>query len=129
MTSLIKLEIESVELEDSEGGSKILKLPELTETEKDIIDPIIAPTSGLRIQICDIIEENKKYYIPNRKFFLFLRVFKAISQHYIEIKGNQNLKILIVTDDRPSKNLLLQYCSEIFAYNGFQIYHQQDSPK
>lgn len=128
MTSLIELEIESVELEDSEGGSKILKLPELTETEKDIIDPIIAPTSGLRIQICDIIEENKKYYIPNRKFFLFLRVFKAISQHYIEIKGNQNLKILIVTDDRPSKNLLLQYCSEIFAYNGFQIYHQQDSP-
>ncbi|MFW9873426.1 MAG: hypothetical protein ACFFG0_10005, partial [Candidatus Thorarchaeota archaeon] len=40
-----------------------------------------------------------------------------------------NLKVLIVTDDRPSKHLLLEYCSEIFAYDGFQIYHQQDTPK
>ena len=124
---MIELEVEGIELEDSEGGIKILKLPELTETERNIIDPIVAPTSGLRIQICDIIEENKKYYLPNSKLFLFLRVFKAISQHYIEIKGNQNLKILIVTDNRPSKDLLLQYCSEIFAYEGFQIYYQQDS--
>jgi len=100
----------------------------LTEREKNIIDPIVAPTSGLRIQICDIIEENKKYYLPNSKLFLFLRVFKAISQQYIELKGNQNLKVLIVTDNRLSKNLLLHYCSEIFAYDGFQIYHQQDSP-
>ncbi len=35
---------------------------------------------------------------------------------------------MIVSDNRPSKSLLLQYCSEIFAYDGFQIYHQQDSP-
>ncbi|MBA7535767.1 Phosphoglucosamine mutase [subsurface metagenome] len=100
----------------------------MTEREKNIIDPIVAPTSGLRIQICDIIEENKKYYLPNSKLFLFLRVFKAISQHYIELRGNQNLKVLIVSDNRLSKSLLLQYCSEIFAYDGFQIYHQQDSP-
>ena len=127
VTSLIELEVESVELEDSEGGTKILKLLELTEKEKDIIDPIVAPTSGLRIQLCDIIEENKKYYLSNSKLFLFLRVFKAISQHYVEIKGNQNLNVLIVTDNRPTKDLLLQYCSGIFAYDGFQIYHQQDS--
>jgi hypothetical protein len=127
VTSLIELEVESVELEDSEGGTKILKLLELTEEEKDIIDPIVAPTSGLRIQLCDIIEENKKYYLSNSKLFLFLRVFKAISQHYVEIKGNQNLNVLIVTDNRPTKDLLLQYCSGIFAYDGFQIYHQQDS--
>ena len=100
----------------------------MTEREKNIINPIVAPTSGLRIQICDIIEENKRYYLPNRKLFLFLRVFKAISRHYIELKGNRNLKVLIVTDNRLSKSLLLQYCSEIFAYDGFQIYHQQDSP-
>ncbi|MFX1437807.1 MAG: hypothetical protein ACFFAA_11525 [Promethearchaeota archaeon] len=125
---MIELEIEHVTLEDSEGNIRILKLPELTEEEKSIIDPIIAPTSGLRIQICDIIEENKKFFLSNRKLFLFLRVFKAISQHYIEVKGNQNLKILIVTDERLSRNILLEYCSEIFAYDGFQIYHQQDSP-
>ncbi|MHA2181996.1 MAG: hypothetical protein ACXAAH_11280 [Promethearchaeota archaeon] len=105
-----------------------LKLPELSESEKNIIDPLVAPTSGLRIQIYDIIEENKKYYLPNSKFFLFLRVFKAISQQYIELRGDQNLKILIVTDNRPSKDLLLRYCSEIFAYDGFEIFFQQDSP-
>ncbi|MFX0167160.1 MAG: hypothetical protein ACFE9V_17705 [Candidatus Hodarchaeota archaeon] len=55
-------------------------------------------------------------------------MFKAISQHYIELKGNQNLKILIVTDNRPTKSLLLTYCSQIFAYDGYQIYHQQDTP-
>ncbi|MFX1374274.1 MAG: hypothetical protein ACFFA0_00540 [Promethearchaeota archaeon] len=124
---MIELEVEDIELEDSGGGIKILELPELTEIEKYIIDPIVEPTSGLRIQICDIIEENKKYYLPNNKLFLFLRVFKAISHQYIELKGNKNLKILIVTDNRPSRNLLLQYCSQIFAYDGFQIYHQQDT--
>ncbi|MFW9874481.1 MAG: hypothetical protein ACFFG0_15350 [Candidatus Thorarchaeota archaeon] len=128
MTKLIELKIEDIKLEDSEKGIKIVKLPELTERERTIIDPIVAPTSGLRIQICDIIEEHKKYFLPNRTFFLFLRVFKAISQYYLELKGNQNLKVLIVSDNRPSKNLLLKYCSEIFAYDGFQIYYQQDTP-
>ncbi|MFX1345925.1 MAG: hypothetical protein ACFFBC_03500 [Promethearchaeota archaeon] len=113
---------------DSEQGIKILKLPELTKEEKNIIDPIVAPTSGLRIQICDIIEENKKYYIPNRKLYLFLRVFKAISQQYVELKDNNKLNVLIVTDNRPSKSILLKYCSEIFAFDGFQIFYQQDSP-
>lgn len=125
---MIELIIEDIKLEDSEGNTEIIKLPELTEEERNIIDPIIAPTSGLRIQICDVIEENKKYFIPNRKLFLFLRVFKAISQYYIEEIRNQNLKILIVTDDRPSRHLLLKYCSQIFAYDGFKIYYQQDSP-
>ncbi|MBY8991376.1 MAG: hypothetical protein KGD58_11530 [Candidatus Lokiarchaeota archaeon] len=124
---MIELEVEGIELEDLKGGIKILRLPELTEQEKSIIDPIVAPTSGLRIQLCDTLEENKKYYIPNRKLFLFLRVFKAISQHYRELKGDEKLNILIVTDNRPTKDLLLQYCSEIFAYDGFQIYYQQDS--
>ena len=127
MNKLIELEVEGIELEDLKGGNKILKLPKLTEQEITIIDPIVAPTSGLRIQLCDTIEENKKYYLPNRRLFLFLRVFKAISQHYRELKGDQKLNILIVTDNRPTKELLLQYCSEIFAYDGFQIYYQQDS--
>ena len=125
---MIELIIEDIKLEDSEGKTTIIKLPELTEEERNIIDPIIAPTSGLRIQICDVIEENKRYFIPNRKLFLFLRVFKAISQYYIEEIRNQNLKILIVTDDRPSRHLLLKYCSQIFAYDGFKIYYQQDFP-
>jgi len=128
VTHLIELDIEDIKLEDSEQGIKILKLPELTEEEKNIINPIVAPTSGLRIQICDIIEENKKYYLPSRNLCLFLRVFKAISQQYIELKGNQKLNVLIVTDNRLSRSILLKYCSEVFAFDGFKIFYQQDSP-
>lgn len=123
---LIEFKMENIELIDGENGIKIIKLPELTEEEKSIIDPIVAPTSGLRIQIYDLIEK-EKYFLTNRKFFLFLRVFKAISQKYKELKNNQNLKILIVTDNRPSKDILLKYCSQIFAHDGYDIYYQEDN--
>ncbi|GAG94910.1 unnamed protein product, partial [marine sediment metagenome] len=112
------------------GAYKTLTLPKLTNEEKFLIDPIVAPTSGLRIQILDQIEKKgkKKLLLTNRKLFLFLRVFKAISQQYIEMKKGKNLKILIVTDNRPTKSILLQYCSQIFAYDGYEIYYQEDIP-
>jgi hypothetical protein len=122
------------ELEDipfiEDGDFKTLKLPELTEEERFLVDPIVAPTSGLRIKILENIEKEgkKKFLLPNRKLFLFLRAFKAISQKYKEMKEGKNLKILIVTDNRPSKQILLRYCSQIFAYEGYEIYHQIDHP-
>ncbi len=125
---MVDFEIEDIQFEHTDGVIKTLKLPKLSESEKNIIDPIVAPTSGLRIQIYDEIEENEKYFLSNKKLFLFFRVFKAISQQFIELCGDQNLKILIVTDNRPSRDLLLRYCSEIFAYDGFEIFYQQDSP-
>jgi len=125
---LIEYKIDDVKLDERANGIKILKLPDLNEEEKKKVDPIVAPTSGLRIQIFDIeeIEGKKKYTLPNRNLFLFLRVFKAISQKFKELKSNQNLKVLIVTDNRPSKNILLNYCSQIFAHDGFEVYHQKD---
>ncbi|NHJ19550.1 MAG: hypothetical protein EAX91_01310 [Candidatus Lokiarchaeota archaeon] len=110
------------------GTHKILKLPKLSDDEKFIIDPIIAPTSGLRIQILDQSEKRgkEKFLLTNSKLYLFLRVFKAISQQYKEMKNGKNLKILIVTDNRPTRSILLNYCSQIFAYDGYSIYHQVD---
>ena len=67
---MIEFEVEEFQIDEIENGLKMLKLPELTEEEIKIIDPIVAPTSGLRIQIFDIIEENQ-YYLTSRKFFLF----------------------------------------------------------
>jgi len=122
------------ELEDipfiEDGDFRTLKLPELTEEERFLVDPIVAPTSGLRIQILENIEKEgkKKFLLPNRKLFLFLRAFKAISQKYKEMKEGKNLKILIGTDNRPTKQILLQYCSQIFAYEGYEIYYQTDHP-
>ncbi len=120
--------MEGVKLEDGEGNIKILKLPELTEQEVKIIDPIVAPTSGLRIQIYDIEKEgeNEKYFLTNRKFFLFLRVFKAISLKFKEMNNSNNLNILIVTDNRSSKEPLLKFCSQIFAHDGYSVYYQVD---
>jgi len=126
---LIEFELEDVSFIDS-GAYKTLRLPELTKEENFLIDPIVAPTSGLRIQILDQIEKKGKntLILTNRKLFLFLRVFKAISQQYKEMKKGKNLKILIVTDNRPTKSILLQYCSQIFAYDGYEIYYQEDEP-
>ncbi len=120
---------EDLELKDH-GDYELLELPALTEAEKKIIDPIVAPTSGLRIQIYDEVVENgeKKFFLTNRKLCLFLRVFKAISLQYKEMKNDENLKILIVTDNRPSSDLLLKYCSKIFARDNFEIYYQKDDP-
>ena len=126
---LINFEIEAVKLKDI-GDMKTLKLPKLTKEEINIVNPIVAPTSGLRMQIFDVQEIKGKtnYFLPNRKLFLFLRVFKAISQKFSELKRNKNLNVLIVTDDRPSKDILLNYCSQIFAFDGYQIYFQKDKP-
>ncbi|MFX1329548.1 MAG: hypothetical protein ACFE91_15585 [Promethearchaeota archaeon] len=128
MDHLIEFDIEDIEVEQFEDGSKFIKLPKLTEEEINIIDPIVAPTSGLRIQILDIKKEEKsdKYFLTKRKLFLFLRVLKAISQQFKELKNNQNLRVLIVTDDRPTNDILLKYCSEIFAFDGFEIFYQKD---
>lgn len=125
---LLQFEIEEVSSFKKEDHDTIL-LPELTEEEKRLIDPLVAPTSGLRIQIFDIREQKDKilYFLAQRKLFLFLRVFKAISLKYKELNNNSNLKVLIVTDDRPSKDILLQYCSEILASDGFTVYHQEDT--
>lgn len=125
MDKLIKYEVEDIQLSDCEDGTQILKLPELAEEEIRILDPIVAPTSGLRIQIYDI-QDDIHYILTKRKFFLFLRVAKAISDKFREIKNNHNLKVLIVTDNRPSKDILLIYFSQIFAYDGYDIYYQED---
>ena len=129
MMKLIEFELEDVSFIGS-GAFKTLKLPELTNEEKFLIDPIVAPTSGLRIQILDQIEKKgkNKLLLTNRKLFLFLRVFKAISQQYKEMKKGKSLKILIVTDNRPTKSILLRYCSQIFAFDGYEIYYQEDEP-
>ncbi len=131
MINLIDFEFELEDIPFIEDGDfKALKLPKLTEEERFLVDPIVAPTSGLRIQILEKIEKEgkKKYLLPNRKLFLFLRTFKAISQKYKEMKEGKNLKILIVTDNRPSKQILLRYCSQIFAFEGYEVYHQTDHP-
>ena len=126
---LIKVDVEDFDIIEEKNNVKTIKLPELTTVEREIIDPIVAPTSGLRIQLLsDVSNNSDKYFLTKKKLFLFLRVFKAISQVFKELKNNKNLNVLIVTDDRPSKDILLKYCSQIFAYDSYRIYYQKDEP-
>ena len=67
MDILIKFKIEDIKLEKTTDNTYTIKLPELSEQEKFLIDPIVAPTSGLRIQIYDVIEENRQYLLTNKK--------------------------------------------------------------
>ncbi|MBD3197778.1 MAG: hypothetical protein GF317_22190 [Candidatus Lokiarchaeota archaeon] len=124
----IELDIEDIEFKQLTENQKILHLPKLSKEEEKIVDPIVAPTSGLRIQIFDVDEHDGKfkYTLTRRKLFLFLRLFKAISVKFKEIKKNENLKVLIFTDDRPSSKILLDYSSQIFANDGFELYYQDD---
>lgn len=124
---MIDYKLEEIPLKD-DGDYKVLKLPPLTNEEVDIIDPIVAPTSGLRIQILERAgeKESNKYVLPRNKLYLFLRVFKAICHKYKAIKKDDELRVLIVTDDRPTKDILLDYCSQIFSYEGFEVYFQTD---
>ena len=103
---MIEFEIEDIHLEMLQDGVKLLNLPDLTQEEKNIIDPIVSPTSGLRIQLLDKKDEGdkEKYILTKRKLFLFFRVFKAISQRFKDMKKNENLKIFIFTDNRPTKD-------------------------
>jgi len=125
---LFNFELEDLILKQLEDNNKVIKLPELTEDEIKIINPIVAPTSGLRIQLLDIKREGneEKYVLTFRKLSLFLRVFRAISEKFKEMNVNKNLKILIVSDNRPTKDILLNFCSQIFASDGFEIYYQLD---
>ncbi|MHA1479455.1 MAG: hypothetical protein ACTSPU_14770, partial [Promethearchaeota archaeon] len=126
---MIEFELEEFSLIDR-GKYKTLILDDLIEEERNLVDPIVAPTSGLRIKILEKLERagSEKFVLTKRKLFLFLRVFKAISQKYKEMKDGNNLKVLIVTDNRPTKSILLKYCSQIFAYDGYEIFHQEDNP-
>ncbi len=80
---LIEFELEEFSLIDR-GKYKTLRLEELTEDERYLVDPIVAPTSGLRIKLLDMLERagSEKFVLTKRKLFLFLRIFKAISQKY-----------------------------------------------
>ncbi|MGV9172654.1 MAG: hypothetical protein ACOC35_08805 [Promethearchaeia archaeon] len=121
-------EIEEFEIKKTEKqGIEYIELPALTEEEEKTVDPIVAPTSGLRIELCNKMDDGKTYIARRRKLFLFLRVFRAIAQHYKEENPGNDLNILIVSDDRPTSDTLLKYSSQIFAYEDYNVFFQDES--
>ncbi|MHA1109504.1 MAG: hypothetical protein ACTSRE_00270 [Promethearchaeota archaeon] len=108
--------------ENPETDYNTIKLDGLDDSEKKIIDPLVPPTSGLRMVIFDV--QDNSYTLTRKKTFYFLRVIKGISVIAKEELGKESPNVLIVTDDRPSADILLDLSSRIFAYEGYTVYHQ-----
>jgi len=121
----MEFKIEKLNFEEFEDYN-LIRLPDLNEEEQKIVDPIVPPTSGLRIKLFDSIEPSGTYLLTNQKLFLYLRVAKAISIKFQEDFREENPKILIVSDCRPSSNYLVKLCAQLFAQDGFEIFFQKD---
>ena len=108
--------------ESPEKNFNTIKLDKLDEDERKIIDPLVPPTSGLRMVIFDV--QDKNYTMTRKQTFYFLRVIKGISVVAKEELGKDSPNVLVVTDDRPSADILLDLSSRIFAFEGYTVYHQ-----
>ncbi len=118
-----EIKFESIpEISNKNKGFNTIELDGLDESEREIIDPLVPPTSGLRMVIFDV--QDKSYTLTRKQTYYFLRVIKAISVIAKEELGKDSPNILIVTDDRPSADVLLDLSSRIFAYEDYTIYHQ-----
>ena len=117
----INSRIELLNLESKDGKEKI-SFPPLSEEEIEIINPIVPPTSGIRMKIYE--KRNNTYHMTKRAQYMFLRVFKAVSEISKEEINKNNPGVLLVSDDRPSANYLMGYFTKILSAEGYQIFYQ-----
>lgn len=114
---------ENLDIEKRDDGD-LIKLPRLTEEMEQILNPLVPPTSGLRMKIYELKEDNT-LYMPKTNQYLFLRAFRAISEVVKEEIRKEHPGVLLVSDDRPSSSYLLEYFSKILAYYDYRIYFQK----
>ena len=120
----IKTKIEPLKyIEDGNINYKIIKLAELSESDREVLNPAVPPTSGIRMQIYE--KEDNIFYMPLRYQYLFFRVFKSLSQTIKEELNKDNPNLLLVSDHRPSSSYLLEHCAKIFTFDGYNIYFQE----
>lgn len=120
----IKTEIESIKIIDKkEEDSKVIKLNPLTDEQKEVLNPQVPYTSGIRMLIYE--KRDNLYYMPKSYQYMFFRAFRALSIVMKEELNKENPNILLVTDDRPSAHYLLENCARIFTYEGYNLYFQE----
>ncbi|MHA1746769.1 MAG: hypothetical protein ACTSWW_12275 [Promethearchaeota archaeon] len=107
------------------NGYDTLILPSLTQDQQEVINPIVPPTSGIRMKILDPIDGKGSYEMFAWRQYMFFRVFKAVSEVAKKKLGKSQPGLLLVSDDRPTANFLLEYCAKIFAFDGYKIHFQK----
>ncbi len=124
----LDLHIEPIPFEEQvETNDHILHLPPLTPEEEEIINPIIPPTSGIRMEILE--KKKEGYRMPFRNQCLFLRVFKGIAQVMRKTLQKDQIHVFMASDDRPTADILLEYSARIFAHEGCKLYFQDSDKK
>ncbi|MHA1793605.1 MAG: hypothetical protein ACTSVI_13250 [Promethearchaeota archaeon] len=118
----ILVNYEQLSIREEKGFQKI-ELTELNDSEKETINPIVPPTSGIRIKL--LKKENDHYNCLSRDFYLFLRIFKAISIQLKELL-KKPANILITSDERPTSDQLIKQAFRIFAKDGHDIFVQNE---
>ncbi|WP_457558600.1 hypothetical protein [Candidatus Harpocratesius sp.] len=114
---------EQIPIEEHEEVSRI-KLPSLNQEEKEKLNPLVPPTSGLRMEIYEI-KNNNELFMPKENQFLFLRAFRAISEIAKAQIKKEKPGVLLVADDRPSSSYLLEFFAKILAYDKYRIFFQK----
>ncbi|MHA1602895.1 MAG: hypothetical protein ACTSVU_04705 [Promethearchaeota archaeon] len=126
---MIKYEINheklNIEMDEEKQLESVLLSP-LTSQQKEIINPLVPPTSGIRMVILDEDKLNSgQYFMPKYRQEMFLRVFKAVSEIGKKELRKEHPGVLLVSDDRPTANYLLGYCAKILAFDGYKLYFQK----
>ena len=117
--------IEPTKLSNSAGFGYVL--PQLSDESIAMINPIVPPTSGIRMPIYQ--RDGDNFYMHSEMFYRFVRVFKAISCiGKTEIKKD-NPNVFICSDDRPSGDALVEAAAKIFAFDGYNIFMQDSAKK
>lgn len=119
---MIHSKIEKLNLQDKADKHYIL-LPALTSEQEEMINPLVPPTSGIRMILME--EKGDEFFISAERQYLFLRVFKAISDIAKSEFSKDSLGILLTSDDRPSANLMVEWAAKILAFDKHKLYFQK----
>nr|MDO8116028.1 hypothetical protein [Candidatus Sigynarchaeota archaeon] len=105
------------------NGTCRIVLPGLSLDEREMIDPIIPPTSGIRINLLE--REGEEFVCKASKYALFLRLFKAIS-NILKNENAKGAKVLVTSDERPTSDKLVNHAIRILASDGHAIHVQNE---
>ncbi|MHA1715215.1 MAG: hypothetical protein ACTSXP_06200 [Promethearchaeota archaeon] len=121
----IKIVFDGLDIK-KDGSISIVRFPPLNDEQREILDPIVPPTSGFRIKLLE--KSDDKYFCPAENYCMFLRIFKAISITLLEKLGRP-AKILLTSDERPTADVLLKDACRILYFDKHKIHVQSKEEK
>ncbi len=118
------IQFERLRLEPIDGGEKVV-LPDMTADQVEAVDPIVPPTSGIRLKILEK-KDGAPFACPATKYTQFLRLFKAISLLLSERLGRR-ATVIVTSDERPTSDILVIHALQILAFDGHELLIQRES--